>query len=99
MLLLMRFQNEYSKQIKEYRAQENGKAYGKVFVRVLGVKGIHLPIPTQPTSMTCTLNNGIHFVTTPECQMSEQSRIEQEFELYVFSLPCLVAKAHRYGFA
>lgn len=27
-------QNEYSKQIKEYRAQQNpGKAYGKVFVK------------------------------------------------------------------
>jgi hypothetical protein len=26
-------QNEYAKQIKEYRAQEKGKAYGKVFVK------------------------------------------------------------------
>ncbi|KAG6866224.1 hypothetical protein C0991_007249 [Blastosporella zonata] len=74
--------NEYSKQIKEYRAQEKpGKAYGKVFVKVLGVKGIHVPLPQQSTAITCTLNNGIHFVTTPECQLGKDFRIEQEFEL------------------
>ncbi|KAJ3566528.1 hypothetical protein NP233_g6949 [Leucocoprinus birnbaumii] len=74
--------NEYSKQIKEYRAQANpAKAYGKVFVRVLGLKGIHLPLPEQPTSLTCTLNNGIHFVTTPECELAPDCRIDQEFEL------------------
>lgn len=74
--------NEYSKQIKEYRAKENlGKAYGKVFVKVLGVKGVHLPLPDQATTITCTLNNGIHFVTTPECQLSQDCRIDQEFEL------------------
>ncbi|KAF8143168.1 hypothetical protein K438DRAFT_1945962 [Mycena galopus ATCC 62051] len=74
--------NEYSKQIKEYRAQQNpDKAYGKVFVKVLGVKGMHLPLPAQPTAVTCTLNNGIHFVTTPECALARDCRIEQEFEL------------------
>ncbi|KAJ6497737.1 hypothetical protein C8R45DRAFT_1211571 [Mycena sanguinolenta] len=74
--------NEYSKQIKEYRAQQNpGKAYGKVFVKVLGVRGMHLPLPAQPTAITCTLNNGIHFVTTPECALARDCRIEQEFEL------------------
>ncbi|KAJ7039100.1 hypothetical protein C8F04DRAFT_1087111 [Mycena alexandri] len=74
--------NEYSKQIKEYRAQQNpGKAYGKVFVKVLGVKGMHLPLPTQATAVTCTLNNGIHFVTTPEFALGRDCAIEQEFEL------------------
>ncbi|KAF9567977.1 hypothetical protein CPC08DRAFT_655423 [Agrocybe pediades] len=73
--------NEYAKQIKEYRAQDKGKAYGKVFVKVLGVKGMHLPLPHEPTAFTCTLNNGIHFVTTPECQLKPDCRIEQEFEL------------------
>ncbi|KAJ7668522.1 hypothetical protein DFH06DRAFT_982882 [Mycena polygramma] len=74
--------NEYSKQIKEYRAQQNpGKAYGKVFVKVLGVRGMHLPLPAEPTAVTCTLNNGIHFVTTPECALARDCRIEQEFEL------------------
>ena len=33
--------------------------------------------------MSCTLNNGIHYVTTPECELAADSRIEQEFELYV----------------
>ncbi|KAF9456947.1 hypothetical protein BDZ94DRAFT_1274444 [Collybia nuda] len=74
--------NEYSKEIKEYRAQEKpGKAYGKVFVKVLGVKGMHLPLPQQPTALTCTLNNGIHFVSTPDCPLGRDCRIEQEFEL------------------
>ncbi|KIM75804.1 hypothetical protein PILCRDRAFT_91923 [Piloderma croceum F 1598] len=74
--------NEYSKQIKEYRAQEKpGKAHGKVFVRVIGLSGVNVPLPQQATAVTCTLNNGIHFVTTPECQFDRDSRIDQEFEL------------------
>ncbi|KAG6335020.1 hypothetical protein ID866_4065 [Astraeus odoratus] len=72
--------NEYAKQIREYRSQ-TGKAHGKVFVRVLGVKELHVPIPQQPTVVSCTLNNGIHFVTTPEARLSRDTRIEQEFEL------------------
>ncbi|KIK86105.1 hypothetical protein PAXRUDRAFT_831931 [Paxillus rubicundulus Ve08.2h10] len=74
--------NEYAKQIKEYRSQEKpGKAHGKVFVRVLGVKGLNIPIPQQSTALACTLNNGIHFVTTPETRLSKDARINQEFEL------------------
>ncbi|KAF7298095.1 PH domain-containing protein [Mycena chlorophos] len=74
--------NEYSKQIKEYRAQQNpGKAYGKVFVKVVGIKGMHLPLPPESTALTCTLNNGIHFVTTPEFALGSDCPIEQEFEL------------------
>ncbi|KAA1470646.1 hypothetical protein DENSPDRAFT_774642, partial [Dentipellis sp. KUC8613] len=75
-------QNEYAKQIREYRAQEKpGKAHGKVFVKVIGVKGLVVPLPHQPTVLTCTLNNGIHFVTTPECTLAQDCRIDQEFEL------------------
>ena len=48
---------------------------------VLGVKRLNLPLPQQPTVMTCTLNNGIHFVTTPEGQLANDCRIDQEFEL------------------
>jgi hypothetical protein len=74
--------NEYSRQIKELRAQERpGKSNGKVFVRVIGVKGLSPPLPSQPTFFTCTLNNGIHFVTTPDCRLVQDSRIDQEFEL------------------
>lgn len=50
---------------------------------VIGVKGLDVPIPQQTTAMSCTLNNGIHFVTTPECRLSKDSKIEQEFELCV----------------
>ncbi|KAI0349954.1 hypothetical protein OH77DRAFT_1464614 [Trametes cingulata] len=74
--------NEYSKQIKELREQAKaGKAHGKVFVRVAGLRGLKVPIPSQPTAITCTLNNGIHFVTTPEAALGQECRIDQEFEL------------------
>ncbi|KAI8974021.1 hypothetical protein BD414DRAFT_498895 [Trametes punicea] len=74
--------NEYSKQLKELRAQAKaGKAHGKVFVRVLGLRGLQVPIPEQPTAITCTLNNGIHFVTTPDVSLGQSCRIDQEFEL------------------
>ena len=77
-------QNEYSKQIKELRAQERtGKAHGKLFVKIVSIKSLDVPLPPQPTSMSCTLNNGIHYVTTPEFELSADAKIEQEFELYV----------------
>lgn len=56
---------------------------GLILSVVIGVKGINVPIPLEPTVMTCTLNNGIHFVTTPDGPFSKDCRIEQEFELYV----------------
>ena len=55
------------------------------FNPVLGVKGLKVPIPQQATALTCTLNNGIHFVTTPVTRLSPDARIDQEFELYVNS--------------
>ncbi|THH30858.1 hypothetical protein EUX98_g3308 [Antrodiella citrinella] len=72
--------NEYSKQLKALQAAQ-GKAHGKVFVKVLGVRNLIVPLPQQPTAVSCTLNNGIHFVTTPECTLKHECRIEQEFEL------------------
>ncbi|KAG9092428.1 Bud site selection protein bud4 [Ceratobasidium sp. 370] len=74
--------NEYSRQIKELRAQAGSvKAHGKVFVKVRGLQRLCVPIPQQPTYFTCTLNNGIHFVTTPECRLEPNAIIDQEFEL------------------
>ncbi|EIW54561.1 uncharacterized protein TRAVEDRAFT_173778 [Trametes versicolor FP-101664 SS1] len=73
--------NEYAKQIKELRAQAGGKAHGKVFVRVTNLRNLQVPLPSQPTAVTCTLNNGIHFVTTPEAAFGQECRIDQEFEL------------------
>ncbi|KAG8891869.1 Bud site selection protein bud4, partial [Tulasnella sp. 403] len=74
--------NEYARQIKEFRESERpGKALGKVFVKVLAVKGINVPIPSQPTAFTITLNNGIHCVETPEARLAKDCRVDQEFEL------------------
>ncbi|KAH8096761.1 hypothetical protein BXZ70DRAFT_1009443 [Cristinia sonorae] len=72
--------NEYAKAIKAMRGQ-GGKAYGKIFVKVMSVKNLVVPIPDHPTKVSCTLNNGIHFVTTPDCLLQEGGSMEQEFEL------------------
>ncbi|KZT61200.1 hypothetical protein CALCODRAFT_428285 [Calocera cornea HHB12733] len=47
----------------------------------MGIKGLNVPLPRQPTFCTVTLNNGIHAVTTPEAQLEKNALIEQEFEL------------------
>ncbi|KAI0343370.1 hypothetical protein BDW22DRAFT_1355780 [Trametopsis cervina] len=74
--------NEYARQIKELRAKDSsGKAHGKIFVKVLGLRNLDVPIPQQPSAVTCTLNNGVHFVTTPPVRLGRECRIGQEFEL------------------
>ncbi|VDC01460.1 unnamed protein product [Peniophora sp. CBMAI 1063] len=74
--------NEHAAQIRAYRAmQKPDRGSGKVFVRVVGVKGLEVPIPREPTAVACTLNNGVHYVTTPECVLSPDCMIDQEFEL------------------
>ncbi|KAI0090533.1 hypothetical protein BDY19DRAFT_991978 [Irpex rosettiformis] len=74
--------NEYAKQLKELKAQDtSGKAHGKVFVKVVGMRNLNVPIPPQHTAITCTLNNGIHYVTTPTVDLARDCQINQEFEL------------------
>ncbi|KAI5123786.1 hypothetical protein M0805_009081 [Coniferiporia weirii] len=74
--------NEYARQIREYRLQENPvRAHGRVFVKVVRINAMSIPLPHQHTMFSCTLNNGIHFVTTPECRLTRDAIIEQEFEL------------------
>lgn len=51
------------------------------FKIVLRMKGLNVPLPHQQTLFTLTLNNGIHFVTTPENVLTLDAKIEQEFEL------------------
>lgn len=78
------WQYSYTKEIRDARSRaQSGKAQGKVFVKVLGLRDIHIPLPNQPTFFTCVLNNGIHFVETPAVQLARDCLIEQEFELYV----------------
>lgn len=50
-------------------------------ITVVGLTSLRLPLPAQTTVFSCTLNNGIHYVTTPDCRLSRESRIDQEFEL------------------
>jgi hypothetical protein len=82
------WQYSYTKEIREARTRaQSGKPHGKVFVKVLGLRDIHIPLPSHPTFFTCVLNNGIHFVETPAVQLVRDCLIEQEFELYVMSCP------------
>ncbi|KAH9942234.1 uncharacterized protein BXZ73DRAFT_87885 [Epithele typhae] len=74
--------NEFASQIRAIReAQQTGKAHGKVFVRVMGLRGLKVPVPKEPTKITCVLNNGIHFVATPDSPFDRECTIDQEFEL------------------
>lgn len=64
-------QNEYAKQIREYRAQEKGKAYGKVFV-----KG---------RWQLCFLNylNLIRLLNSPGCPWHESSCASATYSRYM----------------
>ncbi|KZT41982.1 hypothetical protein SISSUDRAFT_1016849 [Sistotremastrum suecicum HHB10207 ss-3] len=74
--------NEYSRQMKEWRASEKpGKAHGKIFIRVVDVRGLDVPFPNSPTYVNLYLNNGIHFVQTTDRKLERDMKIEQEFEL------------------
>ncbi|THH07867.1 hypothetical protein EW145_g3090 [Phellinidium pouzarii] len=64
--------NEYAREIREYRSRE---------IPAVRIKAMSIPLPPQQTMFVCTLNNGIHFVTTPEARLTRDARIEQEFEL------------------
>lgn len=84
--LMTSWQFSYTKEIREARTRaQSGKAHGKVFVKVLGLRDIHISLPSQPTFFTCVLNNGIHFVETPVVQLARDCLIDQEFELYVIN--------------
>lgn len=53
----------------------------KLFFSVCGIVSMTIPFPPQQTVFSCTLNNGIHFVTTPEARFCRNAEINQEFEL------------------
>jgi hypothetical protein len=78
--------NEYAKEMKEYRENENPKkAAGKVFVLVDSfTPSSSLPIPSKATRFYCVLDNGLHIVKTATTALrssSTPSKIGQEFEL------------------
>lgn len=76
--------NEYAKEMREYRANENPKkASGKVFVLVDSFTPTALPVPSKPTRFYCVLDNGLHVVRTATAGLRPDvpSKIGQEFEL------------------
>ncbi|KAI5814382.1 hypothetical protein BZA77DRAFT_250155, partial [Pyronema omphalodes] len=58
---------------------------GRLFVKVIGVKDLNLPLPTNnvPTYFCLTLDNGLHCVTTSWLELGKNAPIGQEFELVV----------------
>ena len=77
--------NEYAKEMREYRENENPKkATGKVFVLVDSFTPSSLPVPSKPTRFYCILDNGLHVVKTATAALRPSgtiSKIGQEFEL------------------
>lgn len=77
-------QNEYAKEMREYRESENPKkALGKVFVMVDSFTPENLPIPNKTTKFYAVLDNGLHMVKTGTSTLrsGQPSKIGQEFEL------------------
>jgi hypothetical protein len=71
--------------------------YGRLFIKVVKLKEVELPLPkgisTQfiididdPMYFSCTLDNGLHCVTTPFKLLQTESKIDQEFELFSHQL-------------
>lgn len=50
---------------------------------MLGLEGMSIPFPGQPTFACITLDNGIDYIKTPYVRMGESIKINQEFSLYV----------------
>jgi len=75
--------------------------YGRLFIKVNKLKDLELPLPKgisvqQSELMTdealyfsCTLDNGLHCVTTPFKLLQREAKIDQEFELYILVLTLL----------
>jgi hypothetical protein len=67
--------------------------YGRLFIKVVKLKELELPIPKgipiettilmidEPMYFSCTLDNGLHCVTTPFKPLQREAKIDQEFEL------------------
>jgi hypothetical protein len=68
--------------------------YGRLFIKVVKLKELELPLPKgthlmtttnldEPMYFSCTLDNGLHCVTTPFKLLQTEAKIDQEFELYL----------------
>ncbi|RSH82804.1 Bud site selection protein bud4 [Saitozyma podzolica] len=75
--------NEHAAELRAMKAREasNGKASGTIFVKVLGIEGLQIPLPEQPTYFCVTLDNGIDYIRTPYTQLAEGAKVNQEFSL------------------
>ncbi|KAI9853014.1 MAG: Bud site selection protein bud4 [Thelocarpon superellum] len=64
--------------------RREGVERGRLFVKVLGVRDLDLPLPTNEKPVfALTLDNGIHCVQTAWLDLSKNAGIGQEFELVV----------------
>ncbi|KAJ6263211.1 hypothetical protein Dda_1772 [Drechslerella dactyloides] len=62
----------------------DGAERGRLFVKVVAVKDLHLPLPPNESTYFCmTLDNGLHCVTTSWLELGKNAPIGQEFELIV----------------
>jgi len=67
-------------------AGPEGAERGRLFVKVVGVKGLDLPMPRNDRIyFQLTLDNGLHCVTTTSLELGKNAPIGQEFELVVLN--------------
>jgi hypothetical protein len=70
--------------------------YGRLFIKVVKLKDLELALPEgmllgivlmidEQMYFSCTLDNGLHCVTTPFKSLQREAKIDQEFELYSLS--------------
>jgi hypothetical protein len=90
---------ETSKQVEiapQPAPRKTSGEYGRLFIKVVKLKDLELPLPKgisfqprvltpdEPVYFSCTLDNGLHCVTTPFKLLNQkESKIDQEFELSV----------------
>ena len=75
--------NQYAKEIKAMKAKasNSSKAFGTIFVKVLGIEALNLTLPKEDTSFCITLDNGIDYIRTPYSTLKDGVKINQEFAL------------------
>lgn len=79
--------SERRKQAMENPAEPSlsrvGRLIGPRLIIVLGIEGLELPLPDQPTYFCVTLDNSIDYIRTPYSTLGANVPVNQEFSLYV----------------
>lgn len=76
---LNRKKKNIDKWVEKVAVEKEPGMNGKLFVKVLKLENIDLPVPPEAVYFTCTVDNGIHEVTTEWLPFNRNAEINQEF--------------------